>query len=93
MDVNGFDGIALTKLDFLAGFDTVKLAVDHDSSGQAIFEEMPGWGHLDDVQRREDLPASVLHYINRIEELVDCPVVIFGTGQSRAQTFGAVSWA
>lgn len=93
VDVNGFDGIALTKLDFLAGFDTVKLAVDHDARGQAIFEEMPGWGHLNDVQRREDLPASVLHYIARIEELVNCPVVIFGTGQSRAQTFGAVSWA
>jgi adenylosuccinate synthase len=93
VDVNGFDGIALTKLDFLSGFDTVKLGVDHDEHGAAILEEMPGWGHLDGIQRREDLPKEVLHYIARIEELVNCQVVIFGTGQSRAETFGAVSWS
>jgi adenylosuccinate synthase len=92
VDVNGFDGIALTKLDFLSGFDTVKLAVDHDADGNAVYEELPGWGHLDAVQRREDLPDAVHQYIARIEELIGCPVVIFGTGQSRAQTFGAVSW-
>jgi adenylosuccinate synthase len=91
--VNGFDGIALTKLDFLSGFDTVKLGVDHDEQGTAILEEMPGWGHLDGIQRREDLPKEVLHYIARIEELVNCKVVIFGTGQSRAETFGEVSWS
>ena len=40
----------------------------------------------------ENLPVAVLKYIARIEELVNCPVVIFGTGQSRAETFGHVSW-
>jgi adenylosuccinate synthase len=92
VDVNGFDGLALTKLDFLSGFETVKIAVDHDEHGNAILEEMPGWGHLDGIASREDLPGSVLHYIDRIEELVGCKVVIFGTGQSRAETFGQVSW-
>jgi adenylosuccinate synthase len=92
VDVNGFDGLALTKLDFLSGFETVKIAVDHDEHGNAILEEMPGWGHLDGINSREDLPGSVLHYIDRIEELVGCKVVIFGTGQSRAETFGQVSW-
>ena len=92
VDVNGFDGIALTKLDFLSGFDKIKLGVEHDENGTAILEEMDGWGHLDGIERREDLPKAVLHYIARIEELVNCPVVIFGTGQSRAETFGHVSW-
>ncbi len=92
VEVNGFDGLALTKLDFLSGFETVKLGVDHDEHGAAILEEMPGWGHLDGIERREDLPKEVLHYIARIEELVGCPIVIFGTGQSRAETFGQVSW-
>jgi adenylosuccinate synthase len=92
VDVNGFDGLALTKLDFLSGFDTVKLGVDHDEHGNAVLEEMPGWGHLDGIKGREDLPKEVLHYIARIEELVNCKVVIFGTGQSRAETFGEVSW-
>jgi adenylosuccinate synthase len=92
MEVNGMDGLALTKLDFLAGFETVKLGIDHDANGNAILEEMPGWGHLDGISERKDLPKSVLNYIGRIEELVGCPIVIFGTGQSRAQTYGSVSW-
>jgi adenylosuccinate synthase len=92
VEVNGFDGIALTKLDFLSGFDKVKLGIEHDENGTAILEEMDGWGRLDGIERREDLPTSVLKYIARIEELVGCPVVIFGTGQSRAETFGHVSW-
>jgi adenylosuccinate synthase len=92
VEVNGMDGLALTKLDFLAGFETVKLGIDHDADGNAILEEMPGWGHLDGITERKDLPKSVLNYIGRIEELVGCPIVIFGTGQSRAQTYGSVSW-
>ena len=92
VDVNGMDGLALTKLDYLAGFDTVKLGVDYDDNGQPIFEEMPGWGSLDHVSGRDNLPKEVLAYIHRIEELVQCPIVIFGTGQSRAQTYGSVSW-
>jgi adenylosuccinate synthase len=92
VEVNGMDGLALTKLDFLAGFETVKLGIDHDADGNAILEEMPGWGHLDGISERKDLPKSVLNYIGRIEELVGCPIVIFGTGQSRAQTYGSVSW-
>lgn len=92
VEVNGMDGLALTKLDFLAGFETVKLGIDHDANGNAILEEMPGWGHLDGITERKDLPKSVLNYIGRIEELVGCPIVIFGTGQSRAQTYGSVSW-
>ncbi len=92
VEVNGMDGLALTKLDVLAGLETLKIAIDHDDDGQPIFEEMQGWGHLDHVNSRDELPKSVLDYIHRIEELVGCPIVIFGTGQSRAQTYGAVSW-
>lgn len=92
VEVNGFDGLALTKLDFLAGFETVKLGVDHDQNGNAILEEMSGWGDLTGISSFEDLPKTVLHYIARIEELIGCKVVIFGTGQSRAETFGQVSW-
>jgi adenylosuccinate synthase len=92
VEVNGMDGLALTKLDVLAGFDTVRIAVDHDEHGQPVYEDMPGWGHLDHVGSRDELPRSVLRYIHRIEELVRCPIVIFGTGQARANTYGAVSW-
>lgn len=92
VDVNGFDGLALTKLDALSGFETVKLGIDHDEHGMAILEEMPGWGDLTGITKRENLPKEVLHYIARIEELVNCSVAIFGTGQARSETFGQVSW-
>jgi adenylosuccinate synthase len=57
--VNGLDGIAMTKLDVLTGFEKVKIAVGYDVGGKvldempsdpellerarAIYEELPGW--------------------------------------------------
>jgi adenylosuccinate synthase len=92
VELNGMDGLALTKLDVLAGLETVRIAVGHDGSGQPIYEDMPGWGDLSAVTSRENLPRQVLDYLHRIEELVGCPIVLFGTGQARSATFGSVSW-
>jgi adenylosuccinate synthase len=57
--VNGLNGIALTKLDVLTGFDKVKIAVGYRLDGkvldempsdleslercEAVYEELPGW--------------------------------------------------
>ncbi len=57
--VNGLTHLAVTKLDILTGFETVKIAVAYDHQGerlehmpldrkamancQAIYEELPGW--------------------------------------------------
>jgi adenylosuccinate synthase len=57
--VNGLHGIAMTKLDVLAGFDRVKIAVGYRIDGktldempsdpelleraEAVYEELPGW--------------------------------------------------
>ncbi|HWG85174.1 MAG TPA: adenylosuccinate synthase [Deinococcales bacterium] len=92
VEVNGMDGLALTKLDVLAGLETVRIAVGYDPDGEPLYEDMRGWGDLSHVTRREDLPGQVLDYLHRIEELVGCPVVLFGTGQARSATFGNVSW-
>ncbi|NJK46590.1 MAG: adenylosuccinate synthase [Pleurocapsa sp. SU_196_0] len=92
VEVNGMDGLALTKLDVLAGLEKIMLCVAHDENGNAVYEEMEGWGDLGNITSRENLPKSVLKYVSHIEELVRCPIVIFGTGQSRAKTFGQVSW-
>ncbi len=64
--VNGLTGLALTKLDILSGFETVKIAVAYDYRGERlehfpteadvlarcrpIYEELPGWS--------EDLTAA-----------------------------------
>ncbi|WP_242344807.1 adenylosuccinate synthase [Anaeromyxobacter terrae] len=68
--VNGLHGIAMTKLDVLTGFDTVKIAVGYRVDGkvldempsdpelleraEAIYEELPGWSEKLDHLRSWD---------------------------------------
>lgn len=54
--------------------------------------ELPGWGDLSHVKRREDLPANLLRYLELVEEHTGVPVVLFSTSPRREDTFGAVSW-
>jgi adenylosuccinate synthase len=91
-EVNGFDGIVLTKLDILADFPTVKIGVEHRPDGTVRYEEIEGWGNLEGLHSREALPASVIGFIELIEEYTQTPVVMFSTSPKREDTFGAVSW-
>lgn len=91
-EVNGFDGLVLTKLDILADFPTVKIGVEHRSDGTVKYEEVEGWGNLSGLSSREQLPKSVIRFIEIIEEYTQTPVVMFSTSPKREDTFGAVSW-
>jgi len=92
VQVNGMDGLVLTKLDVLSGFERVKIAVEYNQDGSVVYEELPGWGDLAGIRRREDLPASLIAFIQRVEELTGVPVVMFSTSPRREDTFGSVSW-
>ncbi len=66
--VNGLDGLAVTKLDCLTGFETLKIAVAYKIGGatydempsdldmleraEAVYEELPGWTEKVDGLRR-----------------------------------------
>ncbi|GIW24509.1 adenylosuccinate synthase [Meiothermus sp.] len=91
-EVNGFDGLVITKLDVLSGFPTVKVGVEHLSDGRVKYEEIPGWGDLSGIHSREQLPESVKRFIELIEDYTETPVVMFSTSPRREDTFGAVSW-
>lgn len=91
-EVNGFDGLVLTKLDVLSDFKTVKVGLEHRPDGTVKYEELPGWGNLSGIHSREQLPASVRQFIELIEEYTETPVVMFSTSPRREDTFGAVSW-
>ncbi|HET8538944.1 MAG TPA: adenylosuccinate synthase [Anaeromyxobacter sp.] len=68
--VNGLNGIAMTKLDVLTGFEKVKIAIAYDVDGKkldempsdpellerakAIYEELPGWSQQVDHLRSWD---------------------------------------
>ena len=43
-----------------------------------VYEEMPGWDEdITKVTSFEELPENCQKYLRRIEELINCPIVIF----------------
>ncbi|MER3479343.1 MAG: adenylosuccinate synthase [Meiothermus sp.] len=91
-EVNGFDGLVLTKLDVLSGFPKIKIGIEHRPDGSVRYAELEGWGELAGISTREALPGSVLRLIELIEDYTQTPVVMFSTSPRREDTFGAVSW-
>ena len=52
-----------------------------------VYEEMPGWDEdITKVTSFEKLPENCQKYLRRIEELINCPIVIFSVGPDREQT-------
>jgi adenylosuccinate synthase len=91
-EINGFDGLVVTKLDILSGFETVKVATEY-REGEPVYTELPGWGDLHGLGTRDALPAAVEAYLALIEEHVGVPVAMFSTSPDREDTFGEVSWS
>ncbi|MCJ7551241.1 MAG: adenylosuccinate synthase [Anaerolineae bacterium] len=99
--INGFTGIAVTKLDILDHFASLKICVgyrlgdmvlDHvpDTAGQEhvepIYETWPGWlSDTSKARRWDELPEKAQAYINRIAELADAPVRFVSVGPERDQ--------
>ena len=50
----------------------------------AVYEEFEGnFGDISNIKRREDLPEKAKKYLDRIEEVVGCPIKFIGTGAGR----------
>jgi adenylosuccinate synthase len=99
--LNGFTGIAVTKLDILDAFEEIKLCtgyrlgdevLDHvpDTATQEqvepLYETWPGW--LEDttgVRAWDDLPENAQRYLRRIEELAGAPIRYVSVGPEREQ--------
>lgn len=90
-EINGFDGLVLTKLDVLSGLDTVRVAVDYDGD-TPIYRDLPGWGDLKGLGSRDALPEALEDYLAVIEEFTGVPVSLFSTSPDREDTYGEVSW-
>uniref|UniRef100_A0A831UBE1 Adenylosuccinate synthetase n=1 Tax=Geobacter metallireducens TaxID=28232 RepID=A0A831UBE1_GEOME len=101
--VNGLTGVALTKLDVLNDFDTIRICTGYTYEGkpvedlpanlavfekcQPVYEEMPGWQcDIRGVRRFEDLPEKARRYVQRLEELIGCPIVLVSVGPGRDET-------
>ena len=52
-----------------------------------VFEEMPGWDRpTASVRQYEDLPREARDYVERIQELIGCPIDVISTGPHRDET-------
>ena len=99
--LNGFTGIAVTKLDVLDQFETIQLCIGYrlghqvldyvpDTITQAqvepVYETWPGW--LSDTsacRAWDELPAAAQAYLRRIEELAGAPIRFVSVGPERSQ--------
>jgi adenylosuccinate synthase len=94
--VNGITSLALTKLDVLSEFSELPVCVRyalpdgteteefpaHQSDFhhcRPVFESLEGWGcHIED-----GLPAPARSYVSYVEDSLDVPVTLVGTGAER----------
>lgn len=95
--VNGVTELAMMKADVLNGMDTVRICThykvgaertdrmpyDITAGIQPEYKDMPGWG---DANSNEELPSSLLRYIETIEEAVGVPITLVSLGPDRSQT-------
>ena len=99
--VNGFDGLAITKLDVLTGLPEVRACVayetpsgrttafpiDHLGESTPIFETFPGWPEpLSAARSLEDLPAAARRFIDFLAQEVGVPVDLVSMGPRRDET-------
>ena len=99
--LNGITSIAVTKLDVLDNFDTLKIATGYRlPNGEEcnnfprslenvipVYQEMPGWKcRTAGLVKYDQLPTEMLAYLDKISELVGAKVSIISTGPKREET-------
>jgi adenylosuccinate synthase len=101
VSVNGFDGLAITKLDVLTGLDEIKACVAYDTprgrttelpideldTATPVYRTFRGWTEeLGQARTMDELPAAARDYLRFIEEEAGCPIVLASIGPRREQT-------
>ncbi len=66
---------------------TVPASVEALGQCEPVYEDLPGWeGPLGEARAFADLPTNARRYVERIAELLGCPVDIVSVGPRREQT-------
>ena len=97
--LNGYTGIAVTKLDVLDGMDELKICVGYRLSDEVlssvpdtpvyeevtpVYESWPGWkASTREARVWDDLPAEARAYLARISELAGVPIRFVSVGPER----------
>ena len=99
--INGFDELALCKIDKLDDLPEIKICVGYKLDGELldhypntdqlervepVYKVMPGW--MEDttgIRKIEDLPENEKNYIKTIEDLTDTKICYVGVGPGRTE--------
>jgi adenylosuccinate synthase len=101
--LNGFTGIAITKLDVLDAFDKIKICTAYSKDGaittdmpdtfelasvKPVYEEWDGWKQSSkQAQEWGDLPRAAQAYLQRVQDLVKIPIKYVSVGPRRENMF------
>ncbi len=99
--LNGFTGLAVTKLDVLDDFAELKICTGYDLDGEIlnrvpdtpdlervtpVYETWPGWcAPTTEARAWDDLPKAARVYLHRIAELAGVPIQYISVGAEREQ--------
>lgn len=99
--INGVTRLALTKLDVLNEFSTIKYAEQYQYEGKVTdelpydlnscpieidYQSMKGWeSSLANVHSREELPAPTRAYLDMLEKKLGVPVTYISVGPEREE--------
>lgn len=99
--INGFDTLALCKIDKLDNLPEIKICVAYELNGELIdyfpntdelecvkpvYKTLPGWlCSTKEIRKIEDLPENAKKYIKTIEELVGTQIGYVGVGPDRKE--------
>lgn len=97
--INGYDELALCKIDKLDDLPEIKICVDYQLDGELVksfpstedlgrvepvYITVPGWmSDTTKIRRLEDLPENAKKYIKTIEDLVGTTIAYVGVGPNR----------
>jgi adenylosuccinate synthase len=98
--LNGVTDVALTKLDVLDAFDSIRVCTSYRTHGEKLdvfpadarsvaavkpaYEELPGWKQKTTGCTLEELPARAMEYIRFLEGLIGCRVHLVSLGPERS---------
>ena len=101
--LNGFTGIAITKLDVLDPFEKIKICTAYSRDGvttdempdtfdlggvKPVYEEWDGWKKpCTQARKWDDLPPNAQAYLRRIQDLVKVPIRYVSVGPRRENMF------